>query len=68
LSQILVSSYYAAGDFKTPMAISIVTYTISIPAKIISYQIFGVIGLTVVSSIYYMTDSVIQYIYLKKNF
>jgi peptidoglycan biosynthesis protein MviN/MurJ (putative lipid II flippase) len=66
LSQILVSSYYAVGDFKTPMAISILTYTISIPVKIISYQNFGVIGLALVSSIYYMTDSVVQFILLKK--
>jgi hypothetical protein len=67
VSQILVNTYYAIGDTNTPVNISLVTYTLSVPLKIWAYQVGGVLGVAIVSSLYYVTDTILQYVFILKR-
>lgn len=64
LSQILVSTFFSLGDSKTPMKISLITFSCSVPAKIIAFEQYGVIGLAIATSLYYMADASIQFLKL----
>ena len=54
--QISACSYYACGDTKSPTVISLITYTVNIPVKIIVYNFYSVVGLAVLMSVYFMID------------
>lgn len=64
LSQILVSTFFSLGDSKTPMKISLITFSCSVPAKIIAFELYGVIGFTIATSLYYIADASIQFLKL----
>jgi putative peptidoglycan lipid II flippase len=69
LGQIASSSFYATGDTKSPVFISITTYTIYIPIKILVYEAYSFKGLALLASIYYLVDFFIMYIYqYRQNF
>lgn len=69
VGQISSSAFYACGDTKTPTQMSVFTFTAYIPAKVIAFYYWGVIGLALATSIYYMTNLFLQvYLLEKKRF
>ncbi len=65
--QICSSSFYACGDTLTPTRMSMITYTAYIPAKVAAFYFYGVMGLAIITSIYYITNLSLQiYLFEKK--
>jgi putative peptidoglycan lipid II flippase len=60
IGQGLSSSFYALGDTKTPTKISVCTYTLYIPIKILAFHFFSMMGLALATSIYYLTNVALQ--------
>jgi putative peptidoglycan lipid II flippase len=58
-------TFYAMGDTRTPTRMSIVTYTIYIPAKILAFLHYGLMGLAVVTSAYLFLNLCIQIVLLE---
>lgn len=65
--QICSSSFYACGDTTTPTRMSMFTYTAYIPIKVVVFYAWGVIGLAIVTSIYYITNFLLQVYLLEKK-
>lgn len=65
--QVCASSFYACGDTITPTRMSICTYTAYIPSKVATFYLWGVMGLAIVTSIYYITNLFLQVYLLKKK-
>jgi len=65
--QICSSSFYASGDTITPTRMSMYTYTSFIPAKVAAFHYGGVIGLAIATSIYYITNLLLQAFLLEKK-
>ncbi|HEY9098804.1 MAG TPA: lipid II flippase MurJ [Thiobacillus sp.] len=65
--QIASSSFYACGDTITPTRMSILTYTAYIPGKVAAFYFWGVIGLAIATSIYYMANLSLQIYLLEKK-
>ena len=58
-------TFYAMGDTRTPTRMSIVTYTLYIPAKVLGFLRYGLIGLALVTSAYLFLNLVIQVLLLE---
>jgi putative peptidoglycan lipid II flippase len=58
-------TFYAMGDTRTPTRMSIVTYTLYIPAKVLGFLRYGLMGLAVVTSVYLFLNLVIQILLLE---
>lgn len=65
--QIASSSFYACGDTITPTRISMLTYTAYIPGKVAAFYFWGVVGLAIATSIYYMANLSLQIYLLEKK-
>ena len=65
--QIASSTFYSKGDTVTPTRISIITYTIYIPVKIVIFYFFGIFGLAIVTSVYYLANLLLQVFLLNKR-
>lgn len=65
--QICASSFYACGDTITPTRMSMITYTAYMPSKMVSFCLWGVMGLAVATSIYYIVNFSLQIYLLKKR-
>jgi peptidoglycan biosynthesis protein MviN/MurJ (putative lipid II flippase) len=63
MGQIAASTFYSIGDTVTPTRMSMLTYTLYIPGKVLSFYFWGVAGLAVTTSIYYLLNLSLQ-IYL----
>lgn len=63
LGQLASSSFYAEGKTKAPVYISIMTYTLYIPCKIVVYGFYSFKGLALLTSVYYLTDFILMYFY-----
>jgi putative peptidoglycan lipid II flippase len=61
--QVTSITFYSIGDTITPTRMSMLTYTLSVPAKVASFYFYGLVGLAIVTSIYYMINLFLQ-IYL----
>jgi putative peptidoglycan lipid II flippase len=66
MGQITSTTFYAMGDTRTPTRMSIVTYTIYIPAKVVGFMYYGLIGLAVVTSIYLFVNLIVQVLLLER--
>ena len=66
MGQITSTTFYAMGDTRTPTRMSIVTYTIYIPAKVLGFMYYGLIGLAVVTSIYLFVNLIVQVLLLER--
>ncbi len=65
--QICSSVFYACGDTSTPTQMSIITYTAYVPSKVTAFYFWGVEGLALVTSIYYLTNlSLLIYLFRNK--
>jgi putative peptidoglycan lipid II flippase len=60
------STFYAMGDTRTPTRMSIVTYTLYIPAKVLCFMYYGVMGLATVTSVYLFVNLIIQVLLLER--
>ena len=58
-------TFYAMGDTRTPTRMSIVTYTLYIPAKVLGFLRYGLMGLAVVTSVYLFLNLCIQVVLLE---
>lgn len=65
--QICSTSFYACGDTITPTRMSMLTYTVYIPCKVAAFYFSSVIGLAIVTSIYYITNSLLQVYLLERK-
>jgi len=66
MGQITSITFYAMGDTRTPTRMSIITYTIYIPAKVLGFLYYGLIGLAVVTSIYLFVNLIVQVLLLER--
>lgn len=68
MGQICSSSFYACGDTLTPTRISMLTYTVYIPSKVVVFFLWGIAGLAVATSVYYVVNlSLLLYLFSKKT-
>jgi len=67
MGQICASTFYAVGDTMTPTRMTMFSYTLYIPFKVMSYWFWGVAGLAIATSIYYITNLMIQIYLLKRK-
>jgi len=58
-------TFYAMGDTRTPTRMSVITYTLYIPAKVFGFLRYGLLGLAVVTSTYLFLNLLIQLILLE---
>lgn len=58
-------TFYAMGDTSTPTKMSIVTYTLYIPAKVFGFYRYGLLGLAAVTSGYLFVNLVLQILLLE---
>ena len=63
--QISASSFFALGDTLTPTRVGIYSYTLYIPLKISLFYYFGVFGLALSTSLFYIVNMVLQYYLLR---
>lgn len=60
-------TFYAKGNTKTPTRLSIVVFTCYLPLKFYFYTHFGIKGLALSVSIYYMISFLLQLYFLRKH-
>ena len=68
LGALTAAAFYSKGDTKTPSTISIITFTIYIPLKIVAFRYYGIYGLCVASSIYFVSNFLIKQIIISKRY
>src|SRR6185436_10058258 len=65
MGQITSTTFYAMGDTSTPTRMSIITFTLYVPAKVLAFLQYGLMGLAVVTSIYLFVNLTIQILLLE---
>ena len=65
--QICSSCFFACGDTITPTRMSMITYTVYIPGKVAAFYFSDVVGLAIATSIYYITNLLLQVYLLEKR-
>ena len=65
MGQITVTTFYAMGDTRTPTRLSVISYTIYVPFKVLAFLRYGLIGLAIVTTVYYLLNLSIQVILLE---
>jgi len=58
-------TFYAMGDTRTPTRMSIITYTLYVPAKVFGFLHYGLLGLAAVTSAYLFLNLIIQLLLLE---
>lgn len=66
LGQVTSVSFYAMGDTRTPTRLGILTYTIYIPAKVLVFLHYGLIGLALSISAFVSVNFLLQIFLLEK--
>ena len=64
IGQITSASFYAFGDTRTPTRLGVLTFTIYVPAKILAFFSFGLLGVAVSTSLFALVNLVLQALYL----
>lgn len=65
--QVLSTSFYASGDTRTPTRIGVVGFTVAIGLKLIAFWYFGIAGLAVAASLYYLGNTVALLLTLRRD-
>jgi putative peptidoglycan lipid II flippase len=60
LGQITSTTFYSFGDTRTPTRLGIITYTIYVPAKVLAFFAFGLMGVAVATSLFVLVNVVLQ--------
>ena len=66
MASVTTSSFYARGDTRVPTRLGMLTYTVYIPIKIISFELGGVMALAISASVYYLINVLVQHGFLRK--
>lgn len=66
--QVTSVGFYALGDTKTPTLLSVAIFTLYIPFKILIFMRYGLTGMGVTMSIYFITCFLAQFISLERAF
>jgi putative peptidoglycan lipid II flippase len=61
------SSFYSAGDTVTPTVATSIVYSIGIAAKIAAFLLFGIVGLAIAISGYYVMNAIVLLLLLRRN-
>ena len=67
IGEISSSTFYASSDTATPTRIGIFTYTFYIPVKILVFYLYGLVGLSLVTSLYVLINLLIQIYLINKK-
>jgi putative peptidoglycan lipid II flippase len=67
VGQITSVAFYAMGDTKTPARLSVVSYIIYVPLKIIVFLRYGLLGLAITTSIYCIVSSLLQFFIVERK-
>lgn len=67
LGQILSSSFYACGDTVTPTRIGVIGYTLGLVLKVGGFYLYGVLGIAIGTSIYYLFNALALRIFLHRK-
>ena len=67
IGSVTSGSFYAKGDTVTPTKIGTVLFTIYIPIKILCYFKFGITGLAISISVYFVVSFLVQLYFLRKH-
>lgn len=67
LGQICAISFYASGDTTTPMRMTAIPYALYIPSKIATFYYWGVMGLAIATSVYYMIMLSLHFYWLRRK-
>lgn len=65
--QVVAGAFYAAGNTKTPTKVSALVYTIYLPLKIAVFLRYGLTGLAVTVSAYFIVNFLIQFFMLERE-
>lgn len=65
--QVVAGAFYAAGNTKTPTKISALVYTTYLPLKIAIFLRYGLLGLAVTVSAYFVANFLIQFFMLERE-
>lgn len=65
MGQITSATFYAMGDTRTPTRLSVISYTVYVPFKFLAFTRYGLLGLAVVTTIYYFLNLVVQIVVLE---
>jgi putative peptidoglycan lipid II flippase len=66
MGQITSKTFYAMGDTRTPTRLSVVLYTVYVPAKIAVFFAYGLMGLAVMVSVYTIVSLALQFLLLER--
>jgi peptidoglycan biosynthesis protein MviN/MurJ (putative lipid II flippase) len=66
ISTITTTAFYAIGDTRTLTRVGIYTYTIYIPLKVLAFIKFGLTGLAIAVSCFFVTNLIIQFYLLRR--
>lgn len=67
LGQVSSTSFYAKGDTRTPMRIGVVGFTVAILLKLVGFFRFGIYGLAIAASVYYMLNAMVLSVALQRH-
>ncbi len=67
MGQITSSTFYSVGDTRTITRMSMFSYTAYIPCKVAAFYLWGILGLALITTIYFMTNLSIQIYILRKK-
>jgi len=65
--QVLSTSFYSTGDTRTPMRIGVIGFTIAILLKLLAFHAFGITGLAIAASVYYLGNMVALLLTLRRD-
>ena len=65
--QILSTAFYAKGDTKTPTWIGVVGFTFGLTFKIAGFYLWGVFGIAIGTSAYYLLNAVWMNVAMNRN-
>ena len=67
LGQIFASSFYAQGETTLPTRIGVVGYSLGVALKIVGFLQFGILGIAIGTSSYYLFNALVLYVFLERR-
>ena len=67
MGSILATSFYAKGNTITPVKVGAINFSIGIVLKIVGFVKFGVIGIAMGMTVYYILDVLVMYLLLERE-
>ncbi|EFK08094.1 virulence factor MVIN [delta proteobacterium NaphS2] len=67
VGQVTSSTFYACGNTVTPTKLGICSYSLYVPSKAVSFFFWGIKGLAISTSVYYLVNLLFQIYFLEKE-